>query len=129
MKVAKNTLYLIASIILVLGSGYFLVSGGTNVDTTGNVVVAGNGEIQEITVGMKNYNYYPNTIKVKAGSPVRMKLDSTVYGCFRDLTLREFGIREYLKTPNDYVEFTPTKPGRYTFACSMGMGAGTLIVE
>ena len=34
-----------------------------------------------------------------------------------------------LQTPTDYVEFTPTKKGTFGFACSMGMGTGTLIVE
>ena len=88
-----------------------------------------NGQMQKIVLGIKNYNYYPNTIKVKAGEPVRIYLDNSVVGCYRSFTIREFGIAKYLKTPNDYIEFTPNKKGTFRFACSMGMGTGTLIVE
>ena len=43
--------------------------------------------------------------------------------------LVELGISKYLGTPNDYIEFTPTEKGTFRFACSMGMGTGTLVVE
>lgn len=127
MKIKKTTLYLIGILFLAVAGGYLMIDTSTvsNVDN-GN---AGNGEVQNIVIGMKDYNYYPNTIKVKAGQPVSISLDESVYGCFRDFTIRELGVREYLRTPQDTVVFTPTKKGTYRFACSMGMGTGTLIVE
>ena len=91
--------------------------------------VVDNEDVQVIVLGIKNYNYYPNTVTVKANEPVRIYLDSSVSGCLRSFTIKDFGIAKNLPTPNDYVEFTPTKPGIYPFACSMGMGTGTLIVE
>lgn len=127
-KINKSTLYIFGIVALILIGGIvFLKSGGTlakGVSSNGS-----NEEVQKIVIGMKNYNYSPNVIKVKSGVPVSISLDSSVGGCFRDFTIREFGIHKYLKTPQDTIEFTPTKPGRYTFACSMGMGTGTLIVE
>ncbi len=127
MAIKKTTLYLALTLILIAVAGFFLVGKDNSTgNTTGN---AGNGEIQKITIGMKNLNYYPNTITVKANQPVRIFLDSTATGCFRGLTIRDFGIAKYLKTPSDYVEFTPTKKGTFRFACSMGMGTGTLVVE
>lgn len=78
---------------------------------------------------MKNYNYYPNTIRVKVNQPVEIYLDESVGGCFRDFTSRELGIHEYLKTQQDKITFTPVKKGTFAFACSMNMGRGTLIVE
>ena len=78
---------------------------------------------------MKNYNYYPQTVKVKANQPVRIYLDKSVAGCYRSFTIRDFGVVKYLETEKDYVEFTPNKKGSFRFACSMGMGTGTLIVE
>ncbi len=125
----SSTIYIIGIIVVILLGGYFFL--GNSGQVSGVKPSAGNsGEnAQEIVIGMKNYNYYPNTIKVKAGIPVRIRLDSTVVGCFRDFTIREFGIHKYLKTPEESIDFTPTKPGTYTFACSMGMGTGRLIVE
>lgn len=83
----------------------------------------------EIVLGMKNFNYYPNTIKIKANIPVEISLDNTVQGCYRDFTIRALGIEKYLRTPQDTLTFTPTKSGTFTFACSMNMGTGKLIVE
>ena len=93
------------------------------------VAGAGSGEVREFTLGMKNYNYYPDSITVKAGQPVKISLDKTAQGCFRDFTIRDLGVRKYLQKTSDFVEFTPTKKGTYTFACSMGMGYGKLIVK
>lgn len=126
MKVKKTTLYLLGILIIVIIAGYLMIDTSS---AQNNVAGNSGGEAQKVVIGMKNYNYYPNTVKVKAGQTVSISLDESVYGCFRDFTIREFGVRKYLRTPEDSVEFTPTKPGRYTFACSMGMGTGTLIVE
>ncbi len=104
-----------------------MLQGDSAKGITGNVI--GSGEVQEIVIGMKDYNYYPNTINVKAGNSVKLSLDDSVYGCFRDFTINDLGVRKYLETSNDFVEFTPTQPGTYTFSCSMGMGVGKLIVS
>ena len=125
MNKTKIELLIVAAILVV--GGYFMLGGGSESGVTGNVVAAGG--VQEVVLGMRDFNYYPNTVTVKAGSPVRISLDESVYGCFRDFTIREFGIQEYLITPEDTVEFTPTKKGTFTFACSMGMGVGKLVVE
>ena len=88
-----------------------------------------NSQLQQITLSYKNYNYYPQEIRVKAGQPVRINLDSSVRGCYRSFTIKALGINKYLQTTSDYVEFTPTEKGQYTFACGMGMGTGRLIIE
>ncbi len=120
-------------IIIVIGGFVFLGSGKGNVNgnsITGNAVNEGNNEdIQKINIGMKNYNYYPNTIKVKANIPVEITLDNSVYGCLRSFAIKEFGVRKYSKDSNDKIIFTPDKKGTFTFSCSMAMGFGKLIVE
>ena len=126
--IKKSSIYMIGIIILIVLFGFFMLrngSGSLDNDSGGG----SNGEAREIILGVRNYNYYPNTIKVNVGETVRIKLDSSVSGCLRSFTIRDFGINKYLKTPDDYVEFTPTKKGTYGFACSMGMGTGTLVVE
>jgi len=125
----KTFFYIMMTLILLIGFGYLLLGKSENINNknTGGVTLEGN--IQKVTLGIKNYNYYPNTIKVQAGQPVRIYLDKSVVGCYRGFVIKDFGISEYLKTPNDYVEFTPTKKGTFRFSCSMGMGTGTIIVE
>jgi len=176
IEIKKSTLYMLGIIAIVIFAGFFILRNGenSNKEIAGNVAAANEGEIQKVVIGLKNYNYYPNTIKVKVNQPVSISLDKTVSGCLRDFTIRDFGIRKYLKTPEDTVEFTPNtkgnqpvsisldktvsgclrdftirdfgirkylktpedtveftpnKKGTYTFACSMGMGTGTVIVE
>ena len=133
IEIPKSAIYVSGILLVIIAAGFFMLNQSEsypelqNEQVSGNVV-AGTGEIQEVVIGMKNYNYYPDTINLKAGIPARVSLDDSVYGCFRDFTIRDLGVREYLKTSEDYVEFTPTDPGTYPFACSMGMGFGKLVV-
>lgn len=132
MKVKKSTLYTVGTLVLVIVAGLFMLNAG-EANVTGNVVatggVASEGDVQKVTLSMKGGNYYPREVRVKAGQPVEISLDDSVYGCFRDFTVPDFGIHEYLQSEGDVVTFTPTEPGRYMFACSMRMGTGTLVVE
>ena len=133
IEIPKSAIYVSGILLVIIAAGFFMLNQSEsypelqNEQVSGNVV-AGTGEIQEVVIGMKNYNDYPDTINLKAGIPARVSLDDSVYGCFRDFTIRDLGVREYLKTSEDYVEFTPTDPGTYPFACSMGMGFGKLVV-
>jgi plastocyanin domain-containing protein len=99
---------------------------GANATTGGSIL---DGEVQKITLGMRNYNYYPNTVKVKEGVPLEITLDSSVSGCYRSLVIDEFDVAKYSANPSKTITFTPDKKGEFRFACNMGMGHGTLIVE
>ncbi len=127
----KNTTLIFGIVILVALVGGFLYweNSRSNYTPTSNNDVPSSGDFQKVVISFKNYNYYPNTITVKAGKPVRVYLDNSVGGCYRSFNIRELDVSKYLATSNDYVEFTPTTAGRYKFECSMGMGTGTLIVE
>jgi len=86
--------------------------------------------IQEIKVIVKG-GYSPDVIVVKRGIPVRINFyrDETD-DCSDTIVFGDFNIRNPLPafktTP---IEFTPEKPGEYTFTCGMGMMRGKLIVE
>ena len=122
--------YYAALIILVIAVAGFFMFGSSGTNVTGNAVNDNpDGNFQKVVLGIKNYNYYPNTITVKVGQPVRVYLDESVTGCLRSFTIKEFGVAKNLRTPSDYVEFTPNKKGTFGFACSMGMGTGKLVVE
>jgi plastocyanin domain-containing protein len=126
---SKNIFYYFGIFVLIAVAGFFLLRAeGSDGGGFGESAVLKDG-FQEIILSMKDYNYYPNEVRVKSGIPVRIYLDEVVFGCLRDFTVRDFGVHKYLKTSDDYVEFTPTEKGRYAFACSMGMGTGTFVVE
>lgn len=122
--------YFVGIILIATLFGFMMVKGNSSNSKNSEVYdVPMIDGFQEVVLGVKDYNYYPNTIKVKSGIPVRIYLDSSVAGCLRSFTVREFGVNEYLQSPEDYVEFTPDKTGTFGFACSMNMGTGVLIVE
>lgn len=125
LEVRKSTLYIIGIVILI-ALGIYFVSSNNSVSSTSST--SGGGAVQEITLSFKNGNYYPNTINIEVGKPVRVYLDASVRGCYRSFTIKSFGVSKRLATPSDYVEFIPTKEGTFGFACSMGMGTGKLVV-
>ncbi|MSS74628.1 hypothetical protein EXS73_00210 [Candidatus Pacearchaeota archaeon] len=125
MEFRKTTLFILGIIILgVLGFFFF----GSSPSSNGNVVV-GNEDAQQVTLGFKDGNYYPQTITVQAGTPVELTIDGSVTGCFRSFNVKALNIQEYSKDPSEPVRFTPTKPGTYRFVCGMGMGSGILLVK
>ena len=87
--------------------------------------------VQQVTITVLDAGYSPNYIRVKAGIPVLLTLQSTnVYTCALSFVFREFGIQTFLdSTDSQSFTFTPTKPGKYVFACSMGMYSGVLEVQ
>ena len=86
--------------------------------------------VQEIKVTVKG-GYSPDVIVVKQGKPVRLDFyrDETS-SCSEQIIFGDFGIARdlpaYKTTP---VEFTPDKPGEFTFTCGMNMLRGKLVVE
>ena len=88
------------------------------------------GGVQEIKVTVKG-GYSPDVIVVSAGRPVRLDFyrDET-NSCSEQVVFGDFGIardlRAFQTTP---IEFTPEKPGEYTFTCGMNMLRGKLIVR
>src|SRR3990167_8685317 len=116
---------------IIVGGIFFFRGGSSTVN--GNVVSEGSqalkGEGEKVVISEKNLNYYPNEIKVKAGQPVSISLDSSVTGCLRSFNIKDLGVSKNAKTPSETIDFTPTKKGTFRFACSMGMGYGKIIVE
>ena len=86
--------------------------------------------VQEIKVTVKG-GYSPDVIVVKRGKPVRLDFyrDETS-SCSEQVILGDFGIaRDLPAYKTTSVEFTPDKPGEFTFTCGMNMLRGKLVVE
>ena len=127
MQIKKSTFWMFGFLIAIAIVAYFFFFRGSSTVSANNSV--SQGDVQKIVLSYKNHNYYPNTIRVKAGQPVSVTLDSSVAGCFRSFNIKELGVSEYSQSPSQTIDFTPTQKGTYRFACSMGMGYGTIIVE
>lgn len=85
---------------------------------------------QEVTVTV-NGGYDPSVVDVRAGQPVRLHFDRQDRGsCTDEVVLSAFGIRRFLPSGSTTtVQFTPSAPGTYDFACGMGMVHGQLRVR
>ncbi len=86
--------------------------------------------VQQQTIQVKG-GYSPNSIRVKAGRPVRLIFDRhETSACSAELVIPDFGIRKDLPAHKQTtIDFTPTKAGTYEFACGMNMLRGTIIAE
>jgi P-type Cu+ transporter len=86
--------------------------------------------VQEARVIVRG-GYSPDVIRARTGPPLRILFDRQEDGdcssrvVFADLALSRF-LAPFAQTT---VEFTPTRPGSYGFACGMNMIHGTVLVE
>lgn len=124
----KNIL-LLGAMLLFLTVGAIFFFGQTATSASNAISPDTPGNVQKIVLGIKNNNYYPNTITVKAGEPVSLTLDSSVQGCLRSFNIDDLNVHALSRNPAQTIDFTPTKKGTFRFACSMNMGYGTIIVE
>jgi plastocyanin domain-containing protein len=78
----------------------------------------------------ENGQYRPDTIRVKAGSIVRIEGDTeTLVGGMDTVVIDGYGIRKTIAPGDNVIEFVADKPGTYEMICANGMGNGQLIVE
>src|SRR2546423_13682578 len=86
--------------------------------------------VQEINITVKG-GYSPDVIVVREGLPVRLNFyrDETD-SCSEQVVFGDFGIaRDLPAFKTTPIEFTPDKPGEFTFTCGMNMMRGKLIVQ
>ena len=122
---AKILVTIFGVLLIVLVNWYFFFSRREKVKAS-----VKEGNVQEVKVIVKG-GYDPDVIVVKKGIPVKIDFyrDETA-DCSEEIVFGDFNIRKSLpayKTTS--IEFTPEKPGEYTFTCGMGMMRGKLIVE
>ncbi len=88
------------------------------------------GELQKITIDISNSGYSPEYFTVKQNVPVELRLvTNNVYSCAAAFSFRQFNIFQVLNPTDERAfTFTPTKKGKFTFSCSMGMYSGVMEV-
>ena len=122
----SETLVIAASIAAIIWVTwyFFFAEGGTVAASTLD------GGRQEVTVIVRG-GYEPATIRVKAGSPVRLVFDrQETSGCSEEVVFPDFGVRKYLPANERTVlEVTPPGAGTYEFTCGMSMLRGKLIAD
>ncbi len=98
------------------------------IETLENLIIE-NG-VQKVTIEAQNSGYIPSYFTVKKGVPVELTVQSMdVYSCAADFVFKEFGISVFLgPTDSKTFNFTPTKKGKFTYSCSMGMYSGVMEV-
>lgn len=110
---------------------YFFVAGRSAGVATAAPASAGDAAgVPQLTVTVDG-GYSPNTVRVKAGQPVRLVFDrKDTSSCSEEVVFPDFGVRKYLPTGQQTViEVTPPKAGKYEFMCGMSMLRGSLIAE
>ena len=96
----------------------------------GVIAVSTEAGIQEIKVVVRG-GYSPDVIVVQQGQPLRLDFyrDETA-SCSEQVVFGDFGIaRDLPAFKTTPIEFTPDKPGEFTFTCGMNMMRGKLVVR
>ncbi len=86
--------------------------------------------IQRVKITARSNGYSPSRVTVKKDVPVELTIESNdVYSCAASFNFRAFGIDTYLEpTDRQVFRFTPSKTGKFTYSCSMGMYTGVMEV-
>lgn len=90
-----------------------------------------NGNVQEVSLAVTSHGTYePDVLTIKAGMPVRWKIDGTnAFGCTSIMTIPSLNVSKALHTGENIIEFTaPQQRGQLAFMCSMGMVRGSFNV-
>ena len=107
---------------------YFVLAGRTPA-----AAVAGGGATgaPAEAVIVVDGGYAPNTVRVKAGAPVRLVFDRRDdSSCSEEVVFPDFGIRRFLPIgERTTIELVPPKAGTYDFMCGMSMLRGRLIAD
>lgn len=90
----------------------------------------GAGGVQQVRITVKG-GYSPDVVVVRQGRPVRLDFyrDETS-SCSERVVFGDFGIaRDLPAFQTTPVEFTPDRPGEFTWTCGMNMLRGKLVVQ
>lgn len=113
---------LVAVLMVVISVGFFVAGSiGKNTKTE-------NGQAREIAITAKRFSFTPDTITVKQGEKIRLKITSEDVS--HGFSILELGINEVVEPGKEtVVELTPTKKGSFRYFCSVECGNGHLAMQ
>ena len=117
----KSTLYVLGAFAVTIVIG-FIFFGGDKAQTTGNVVVDGDGFV-EVKTTLQGFQYNPDTITLEEGSKVRLTVNNKD-NVLHAFNLKQFGVIGSIQPRSTKtVEFTATKTnGQAIYTCSQEHG-------
>ncbi len=109
------------------GLPYLEFSSSTQPQVVNSTIINGT-QIAKIDVTSSGYS--PTYLQLQRNIPTKLQLSSNgVYNCALAFRSPGLGLSQDLPpTGSTELAFTPTKPGKYSFSCSMGMYRGTIEV-
>lgn len=98
---------------------FFLMKRETRVEVTDSVDIIVDG------------GYIPNTIVIKKGKLTKINfLRKDPTSCLEEVVLGDFNTRKYLPLNKKVtIELKPKEEGEFTYACSMNMYHGKIIIK
>lgn len=105
---------------------YFDLSNESGVNDVAQLI---NGE-QIVNIFVSPTSYTPNYVKVQSNLPVKMSFTTSGgLGCTSEVRIPALRLSKRLPVNGtDSLAFTPTKKGKLTWTCSMGMYSGVIEV-
>jgi len=115
------------------GSGFdtnsLLASVSASEGITGNVVAMEDG-YQIIEMEVNRYGWEPDKFILKKDVPVKWIINGKeINGCNNAIQVPKLGLNFDVKKGEQIIEFTPTKEGKISWSCWMGMIPGVFIVK
>jgi plastocyanin domain-containing protein len=126
MTAAQITVTMLGALLIVGIVWFFWLK-----KAVGTPAVLSSSGYQEATILVKDGVYTPDTILVDHGTPVRLTFRrEEAVPCSETVLFDSFGKSARLPQGQPVsIELMPDTPGRYGFACQMGMYRGTLVVQ
>lgn len=89
------------------------------------------GASQKVQIELTGQGYVPQRLAVKQGVPVELTvINNEAWSCIQAFVIPSLNIRRTIPPgESTVITFTPDKPGKVGFTCSMGMYYGELIVQ
>lgn len=118
------------------GSGYDLNSLTSELDVLAGAnssapqVISIKEGYQEIRMDVTRSGWVPNKFVLQKGVPVKWIINGKeLNGCNNAIQVPEYGLDFNIKQGEQVIEFTPTKSGKVSWSCWMGMIPGVFVVE
>lgn len=90
-----------------------------------------NNKTQKVYIELTDQNYVPQRVSVKKGIPVELTvINNQAWGCIQAFVIPSLNVRRNIPPGQSVtINFTPDRPGKIGFTCSMGMYYGELVVQ